>query len=229
MKKNLIVFLISCLCIGDIFAQKKPVLKIELPFALDTYNGSAKIIYPTLYIPVHKHIDIGFSYNSINNFYGGYTYDPNSFSQDEINGKVNYKFPSLYLKLNASSAQRRMNPFIGYIISFIKGQHEFLNEYYGSEYNVDKKMTASEQAILETKLNQSQIAHGLQIGTDVKLSPTISLFFKAQSFSLKSITEDKGDFYLAYFLDGGFQYAESSYAMGGIVLKIGGGNKSKIK
>lgn len=241
-------------------AQKKTLLKFEFPVGVltdqagpETVGQKINFFYPTLYIPLHKHLDIGVGYTNqkVNYFVReGAMYPFNDFA-----GKINYKVTSLYLKINLSASQKRVNPFFSYVLSFSKGVYtsptsynDSLNGYviddaaYTSgnagtnldvQYFYNTRMKPSEEAVLKKSLGKSQLAHGVQIGLDYKILPFLNIFAKVTSFSVMGYAKTNKKpypFAIRYNEDTKYYHVSTQqYYMWGIILKIDGGKKSLIK
>ena len=200
-----------------LWGQKKTLLKFEFPVAIMPGNNLIfrgqpfGIMYPTVYIPLHQHLDIGASYNSQKVNYYVAEQDPLNSTYKFYMGNINYKVTSLYLKVNLSASQKRVNPFFSYVLSFSKGTYNSPaadstssyyrdNNYYvvntnsyGDGYGDNKfsyrgRMTPVEEDLLKKALSKSQIAHGVQVGIDYKIIPFLNLFVKVTSFSVLGYT-----------------------------------------
>jgi hypothetical protein len=88
-------------------------------------------------------------------------------------------------------------------------------------------MTSTEQATFENEISKTQLAHGVQLGVEVKISPTFSAFVKGLMYNLPG--SKSFDYYYNEGNELTDHYGEALYGMGGITIKFGGGNKSKIK
>ena len=219
----------------------------------ETVGQKIIFFYPTLYVPLHKHLDIGIGYTNqkVNYFVReGTTYPYNDFA-----GKINYKVTSLYLKINLSASQKRVNPFFSYVLSFSKGNYTpptayndslngdiindaaFTSGYSGTnldvQYFYNKRMNPSEEAMLKKSLDKSQMSHGVQVGLDYKILPFLNIFAKITSFSVMGYgkTYKKPYPFATRYNEDSKNYNVSTqqYYMWGIILKIDGGKKSLIK
>lgn len=211
LKFLLLVFLIPLL----VPAQSNPIIKLEFQAGVGLKSGNFTPCLPSIYVPVYKHIDLGANYNIIKIFYGGGT--------TQGTGSVVYRFPSFYFRINTSNNMSRLNPFIGYIFSLVKGEHEFRSgnrDRIG--YNPYEPMTATEQAILEEALTKTQTAHGAQAGCDVRISNAVSFFLKVTFFSFGESA------FPFHYKNNTFSYNNQPYAFGGFIFKFYGKTKKSL-
>ena len=246
-----------------VFGQKKTLLKFEFPVGIMPGNNLIfrgqpfSIMYPTIYIPLHQHLDIGASYNSQKVNYYVAEQDPVDFSYKFYKGNINYKVTSFYLKINLSASQKRVNPFFSYVLSFSKGTYTsptrdstssyysansyyvtntnaYENGYGDNQFSYRGRMNVQEEAKFKKALDKSQMSHGIQLGLDYKILPFLNLFVKATTFSVvgynKSGFKNAQPFPTSYKEDvEKFQISPQQYYMFGIILKIDAGKKSLIK
>jgi len=242
-----------------LLAQKKTLLKFEFPVGMmtePTFTPEAQkisIMYPTVYIPLHKHLDIGASYTTQKFNYYVSEQNPVDFTYKYYTGNIKYKVTSLYLKINLSASQKRVNPFFSYVLSFSKGTYTgptidttskfYLNntsfgnasydQYSDNKFVYEGRMTPQEEAALKKVLDKSQLSHGVQIGVDYKILPFLNLFVKLAAFSVLGYdnpTKSERAFSYSYkdeYKD--YKVSPMEYYMFGIILKIDGGKKSLIK
>jgi len=202
-------------------AQTKPIIKIDLSAGVGLRSGNAGIILPAVYVPVQTHIDLGLNYNSLRITYG------DKSSNQFFLGIITYKFPSFYVRINFSNNLKKVNPFIGYVLSLVKGEHRVTTTEQGYVgYNPYSQMSLSEQAKLEDALSKSEVAHGIQGGLEFKLFSAMSFFIKVMAFSLPG--EKAFPF---HYSSNAFSYNTQAYGIGGLIFKFYGSaaNKNLIK
>ena len=246
-----------------LFSQKKTLVKFEFPVGIMpdsrlVLNGqSFSIMYPTVYIPLHKHLDIGASYNSQKVNYYVAEQNPVNLSYKFYMGNIKYKVTSLYLKINLSASQKRVNPFFSYVLSFVKGNYtspsrDSTSDYYSrnsynfsmsnnisygttydDNFSYSNRMTPAEEEVLKKSLSKSQLSHGVQVGIDYKILPFLNFFLKLSVFSVfgySTTSKKENAFAIKYREDFKvYKISPQEYFMGGIIFKIDGGKKSLIK
>ena len=208
-----------------ISAQTKPIAKIELMAGVGLKSGNGNIFLPAVYIPVHQHIDLGVSYNTMKVNYSGQQ------NYRMFIGTITYKFPSFYIKFNISNDLKRFNPFIGYFFSRVKGSHHvvdyelFESNFPEGGYGIDSsRMTSAEQAQLEKALAKTESAHGFQAGVELRLIRNLSFFIKGTVFTLGQKA------FPWLYIGNTYSYNKQLYGMAGVVIKFYAlSNKKLIK
>lgn len=240
-KSKKLCILFFCFLPLVLFAQKKPLVKLEIPFAVNIDNdidagGQLRptLILPTIYVPIGQHVDLGLSYNTIKTYYQGTIENstPTTTTYTPFDGAVKHNFPSFYFRVNISKYRRTINPFLGYILSVTKGEYTpGAGEENRGFYFFGSKMTTAEETILSKAVAKTEVAHGAQAGVDIHVSKTIAIFTKGVVYS---ITDGKAFPYQYYTASSqyniaGFRYRNPVFGMVGLVIKFSGGKKTDIK